>query len=535
MRSETSLMMKAVDPRTPGTERRDGMPDRGSGAETPAAGEWLWSVLTVTSCTIGASMLSPYLESADLAMIYLLGVVVVAGRTSMGPSLAAAVLSIAAFDYFFVPPHYTFAVSEAKYIVTFLVMFVVSIVISRLTQRIRRQAAESGLRERRTAALYSMSKELAGERDAVKLQAIAAKHVGETFDSGAVVLFPDGEGRIPAAGTEAFHMDEREQQAAQWALDNRQPSGANIPTGPDADASYVPLVASRGTVGVVGLRPRTVQGWLDPGQLRYLEAFTNQVAMAIERSLLVEETHRAVMHARTESLRNTLLSSISHDLRTPLTAVTGAASTLIENDASLDREDRLELVRTIQEEGERLSSIIANVLAMTRLESGDIRVNKEWQSLEEIVGVVLNRFGERLSGRSLKVDLPEGLPLIPFDALLLEQVLMNLIENALKYTPKGTPLELSASESFYTVTVSLADRGPGIPPGEEERIFEKFSRGPGAGGGVGLGLAICRAIINAHGGKIWAEAREGGGATFRFTLSSAGIPPMTKKEGAEDR
>jgi two-component system sensor histidine kinase KdpD len=196
----------------------------------------------------------------------------------------------------------------------------------------------------------------------------------------------------------------------------------------------------------------------------------------------------------------------------------------------LDQVSRLDLLQTIQEEADHLNRIIRNVLDMTRLESGAITVNKEWQPLEEIVGVVLNRLGDRLNDHPVTVKLPGNFPLIPFDGLLIEQVLMNLFDNAIKYTPKGTQLELSASESFYTVTVELADRGPGIPPGEEERIFEKFVRGRGTGGGVGLGLAICRTIINAHGGKIWAGNREGGGAVFRFTLSSAGIPPLPARE-----
>jgi two-component system sensor histidine kinase KdpD len=205
-------------------------------------------------------------------------------------------------------------------------------------------------------------------------------------------------------------------------------------------------------------------------------------------------------------------------------------STLLQNDVAIDQRNRFELLQTIQEEAERLNRIIKNILDMMRLESGALKVNKEWQSLEEIVGVVLNRLGDRLKDHPLTVKLPGNLPLVPFDALLLEQVFMNLFENAIKFGPKGTPLELSARESLYTVTVELADRGPGIPPGEEERIFEKFARGRAAGGGVGLGLAICRTIINAHGGKIWAENREGGGAVFRFTLSAAGLPPAPKRE-----
>ncbi len=493
-------------------------------------GEWTWCVLTVAACTGAAAVMFPYFELVDVAMIYLLGVVIAASRTSKLPALFSAFLSVAAFDFFFVPPRFTFAVGNTRYLVTFFVMFFVAFVTSRLTLRARQQAEDSRLKEQKTAALYDLSRDLVSERDQERLKAIAARHIGAVFGSHVMVLLPDSQGRIvfPHAGAEEFRRDGREREAAQWALDQRQPAGANIPTGPDSDASYFPLVASRGTVGVVGIRPRTLKGWFDSGQLRYLEAFTNQTAVAIERALLVEEAHRASMQAEAESLRNTLLSSISHDLRTPLTAITGAVSTLLQNDIAIDQQNRLELLQTIQEEADRLNRIIKNILDMTRLESGAIKVNKEWQSLEEIVGVVLNRLGDRLNDHPLTLKLPGNLPLIPFDGLLLEQVFMNLIENAVKYTPKGSPLELTASEDVYTVTVELTDRGPGIPPGEEERIFEKFVRGRAAGAGVGLGLAICRAIITAHGGAMWAEHRPGGGTVFKFTLSAAGIPPLPK-------
>lgn len=490
---------------------------------------WAWSILIVAVCTVVAVLIYPSFELVDAAMIYLLGVLITASRTTKWPALLSALLCVAAFDYFFVPPRFTFTVSNTRYLVTFAVMFFVALVTSRLTLRIRQQAHDARLKEQRTAALYDLSRELVRERDMDKLKAIAEQHIGTLFDSKVVVLLPDVRGKLSPPARD-FPWNEMEQEAAQWVFDNRQPAGLNALTGPDAEALYLPLIASAGNIGVIGLRPRKAGEKFDQGQLRYLEAFINQTGIAIERALLAEESHRALMKAETESLRNTLLSSISHDLRTPLSAITGAVSTLLAADAALDEKSRRELLETIQEESERLSRIIRNVLAMTRLESGILTLQKEWQSLEEIVGVVLNRQDERLNDHPITLNLSENLPLIPFDGLLLEQVFMNLFENAIKYTPGGTPLELSASEELYTVTVELADRGPGIPPGEEERIFEKFVRGRKAGGGVGLGLAICRAIITAHGGRIWVENRPGGGAVFRFTLSSAGVPPLPKED-----
>lgn len=514
----------------------DAVPDKHASSSTNflikranGKGGWLWSILTVSLCTGVAVLIFPAFELVDVAMIYLLGVVITASRTTKWPALLAALLSVAAFDYFFIPPRFTFAVSNTRYLVTFAVMFFVALATSRLTLRIKQQANDSLWKEQRTAALYDLSRALVRERDMDKLKAIAEQHMGKLFDSMVVVLLPDAHGKLlPPAPN--FSWNEIEREAAQWVFDNRQPAGLHALTGLDAEALYLPLIASAGNIGVVGLRPRELGKKLDQGQLRYLEAFINQTGIAIERALLAEESHQALVKAETESLRNTLLSSISHDLRTPLTSVTGAASTLLAADATLDQQSRRELLETIQEESERLSRIIKNVLAMTRLESGGIAVRKEWQSLEEIVGVVLNGLGERLNDHPLTLNLPANLPLIPFDGLLLEQVFMNLFENAIKYAPPGTRLELSASEELYTVTVDLADRGPGIQPGEEERIFDKFFRGRYAGGGVGLGLAICRAIISAHGGRIWAENRPGGGAVFRFTLSAAGVPPLPTRE-----
>ncbi len=494
--------------------------------------EWAWSILTVAACTGLAKLLVPYFEQLDIAMLYLLSVVITSIRASKWPSLFAAILSIAAFDFFFVPPYYSFTVSNVRFFLTFAVMFLVSLVISRLTIRVRQQAESARLRERRTAALYKLSRDLVRERGTVRLSEISIKHISEVFDSQVTILIPNDQNHlVPAiSGTSSFTPDQQEISVAQWVFEHRQPAGVGTDTLPGAKALYLPLVASSGAIGVIGILPKNTGDGFEPEQFHYLEAFANQTAIGIERSFLGEAAQRALLKAETESLRNTLLSSISHDLRTPLSAITGAATTLLQKDIAFDRNTRAELLQTIQEEAEHLNRIIKNVLDMTRLESGAINLNKEWQPLEEIVGAVLNRLGERLNDHPVTVNLQGNLPLIPFDSLLLEQVFMNLFDNAIKYSPPGTPLELSASESFYTVTVELADRGQGIPPGEEEHIFDKFVRGRSTSGGVGLGLAICRTIINAHGGKIWAENREGGGAVFRFTLPAVGLPPATNME-----
>jgi two-component system sensor histidine kinase KdpD len=499
--------------------------------KTPAK-DWTTSILVVTLCTsIGFLMRSDF-TLVDIAMVYILGVVFIASRTGNAPSLLASLLSVAAFDFFFVPPYYTFEVHDVKYFVTFIVMFLVAFVTSKLTLRIRSQADAARIRERSTAALYRLSRELVRERDIERLRDIATKHISEMFSGKAAVLLPNDRDRlnITATAQQTFVLDERELSVAQWASDHRQKAGRGTDTLPGARGLYIPLVASARTIGVIGLISDDDSGTLNPEQIHVLENFAHQIAMAFERAILAEEAQQALLKAETESLRNTLLSSLSHDLRTPLAAITGSSTTLLQQDDVLDRHDRRELIFTIIEESEHLNRLVRNVLDMTRIESGAITVKREWLPFEEIAGSVLNRLADKLIDHPFATRIPEDLPLTPFDPLLIEQVLMNLLENAIRYTPEGTAIELSAAVRGDELLVELADYGPGITPGDEERIFEKFVRGPVSTGGIGLGLTICRAIINAHGGRIWAKNREGGGVVFGFTLPILERPPVVETD-----
>ena len=493
--------------------------------------EWLLSIGTISVCTGIAAIMRPYATVVDAAMVYLLGIILVASRTGKGPSLLSTFLSVAAYDFFFVTPFYTFSVHNVRYFLTFIVMFVVALVISRLTLRIREQANAARQRERRTAALYNLSRELVHERGISQLSAVPIRQISDLFSGKVVVLVPDEKGSlaVTVTGTETFAPDQNELSVAQWCFDHRQRAGLDTDTLPGASALYLPLFTSSRTVGVLGILPPPLT-MFDMEQIHILESFANQIAMAIERALLAEETQRALLKAETEALRSTLLSSVSHDLRTPLAAITGAASTLLQTDIKLDKYNQMELIKTIYEGAEHLNEIIRNVLDMTRLESGAIIVKKEWQSIEEIIGVVLNRFSDKLKDHPLSINLSADLPLVPFDALLIEQVLVNLLDNAIKYTPRETPLDLSAELKGDSLLVELADRGPGIPAGEEKRIFEKFVRGSVVKGGIGLGLTICHTIVTAHGGSIRAENRPGGGAVFQFTLPIAGKPKPLEME-----
>jgi two-component system, OmpR family, sensor histidine kinase KdpD len=479
-------------------------------------------------------LLRGQVQIIDIAMIYLLAVVVVSSRFPQRAALLASLLSIAFFDFWFVRPYNTFAVSDVRYVLTFGVMFLIGVVMSRLTTRIREQAEAAREREERTAALYAISRELAVARKADDIIRIGARHLSETFGAEVRVLEPNPDGRIDLHPAFAGALDEKELTIAQWVFDRGQLAGAGTAILPPAAWLYLPLLASDRAVGVVAVRPDNPTLLRDPVRRQLLDTFAGQIAASLDRVRLASASQRAHLETEAERLRTALLSSLSHDLRTPLASIEGAASSLLDG-GSLSTETRRELAETIVGESRRMTRLVANLLNMVRLETGALQVQKEWQPLEEVVGVALIRLDERLAGRLVQTSLPPELPLVPIDGLLIEQVLINLIENALKYTPPGSPIEISATANARAVVVEVADRGPGLPSGEEGRVFDKFyrSRDEGRGVGAGLGLTICRGIITAHGGRIWAENRPGGGATFRFTLPLAGPPPTLRSDEAD--
>jgi len=489
--------------------------------------------LVVGLCTGLAWLMFPYFNLSNLIMAYLLGVVVVATRTGLGPSILASILSVGTFDFFFVPPYYSFAVSDTEYLVTFAVMLVVAVVLSNLAARMRAQAESARLRERRTAELYAMSRELAGSRGGRTVLETAVRHIAEVFRCQAAMLLPDDTGQLTrqVGLREQFDRATTDLGASQWVYEHGQMAGPGTGTLPGATALFLPLTASRGTIGVLGVRPAEPHSLEAPEQLHLLEAFASQAALAFERAQLAEEAQQAHVKAETEQLRSSLLSSVSHDLRTPLASITGTISGLLEDEEQIDRRTRRELLQSVYEEVERLNRLVNNLLDMMRLESGAVKIRKEWYLLEEVVGTALAYMEKRLQGRLVATHLPADLPLVQLDAVLIQQVFVNLLDNAAKYTPAGSPIEISAFQEDGTVQVEVADRGTGFAPGDEQRVFEKFYRGHAASiRGVGLGLAICRAIVETHGGKIWAENRAGGGAVFRFTLPAKEAPPEVTED-----
>jgi two-component system, OmpR family, sensor histidine kinase KdpD len=504
---------------------------------------YAWSVAAVVLTTSACLLLHPRVELSNLVMVYLLGVVAVAARFGRGPGILASILSVAAFDFFFVPPRWTFVVNDTQYVLTFVVMLFVAVVISALTDRIRAQAQAARDRERRTAALLSLSRELAATREPDALLDAAARHISELFDAQVLILMSaGGQLAVRARRATTYEPTAKELAVARWVLDHDQPAGLGTATLPAAQGLYLPLIGSQGTVGVLGVSPSNRRAFRHPEQLRLLEAFVNQSALAIERAKLAEETRAAWERVEAEFVRNTLLSSVSHDLRTPLAAITGAASSLLESGTSLPESARRELAETIGGESERMERLINNLLDMTRLESGGLQLKQEWQPIAEVIGAVLHRLDKRPDGRDVRVKLPPDLPLVAFDAVAIEQVLANLLDNALQYTPPDSPIDIAARLESAAIWVEVMDRGPGIPPGKEQQIFQKFfrARPEGSNGshrGIGLGLAICRGIVQAHGGTISAENRTGGGAVFRFTLPLTDPPPspeVPREQSSDD-
>jgi two-component system sensor histidine kinase KdpD len=489
------------------------------------------AVLTVSVATALAFVLFGRRELADVVMLYLLGIVLVATRFGFRASVLAGVLSVLAFDFFFVPPYLSFSVADVRHIVTFGVMLLVAVVIASLTQRVRDQVDVAQRSEHRTALLYAMSRELSRTEGLGPLTGVAARHVEQVFGSrvGVFTAGPAGQIQRDYATSGSDPFVEAESGVVHWVMTKRREAGLGTRTLGGSRGFYVPLVASGATsttLGVLGIYPDDPTRFDDPEQQTLADAFATQMAMAIERARLASETQQVRREVEVEQLRSTLLSSVSHDLRTPLAVMRGAASSLVDDDKKLGDADRRELALALLEETERLDRQVGNLLDMTRLESGALRIKKEWQSLQEVVGAAFNRLESQLGGRSVRIDVPADL-VAAFDGVLFEQVVVNLLENASKYTPEGAPVEVIASASGDEVSLAVADHGLGIPIDSREHIFEKFQRGPRAEarGGVGLGLAICRAVLTAHGGRIWVEEHLGGGAAFKLVFPLGGEPP----------
>lgn len=487
------------------------------------------AVGTVALCTALSWPLYQRLAPVNLTMIYLAGVVFAATRLTTGPAAVCAMLSALAFDFFFTVPYYSFAITDAQYSVAFIVLLLTALVVSGLTQRVRRQAESIRTRYHRTAALYFMSRQLAAAPNRDLLVRISGRHVSDVFQGEAVILLPDADRGLASVDPLPQWLVGNEFAAAQWVFAHQRWAGRGTDTLPASRAIYVPLIASGRPLGVLALNQKAA-GALEADQRHMLETFATQLAIALERTAFAEEAAGARIATESEQMRSALLSCVSHDLRTPLATIAGSAGTLLQGGAPLSDEQRAGLLRSIADESERMNELVGKLLDMTRLESPGFHLTCEWYPLPELVGSALTRLERRLHGHQVVTDVP-GAQLVLADGVLIEQVLVNLIENAAKYTPPGSTIRISAREEATLLRVEVDDDGPGLPAGSEATVFEKFVREQPHQDrrGVGLGLAICKAIVRLHGGQIGASTSVSGGACFWFTLPR-GTPPVMPEQ-----
>lgn len=479
-----------------------------------------WSAGMVAAATLLGLPLRPFINPINLVMLYLLAVVIVAVRLGQRPAMLASLLSVVAFNYVFVPPYYTYVVSDAQFLLTFAALLAVGIVISTLTAQARAQAQAAQRRETHTAALYELSRDLAAAATPDTIGRIVTAHIRRVFEGQAAILRPepDGETLRPCNTAPAFAANET--SVAAWAFQHSQPAGRGTDTLADVRGTYLPLQTEQNVVGVLGVNLKAETGRLAPEQWRLLESFANQTAQAMRRVQLVEAARQAQLLRETEKLQTALLNSISHDLRTPLASITGALSSLRNDAAFLDAAARTLLVDTAWEQSGRLNNLVGNLLEMTRLEAGATKVKPEPCDVQDLIGVALAQLGHRLGNRMLNIEAPDDLPLVPMDFVLMVQALVNLLDNACKYSPPDTPITIRAAATPTEFLLRVSDQGSGIPAGERERIFQKFYRAQAVNGvsGTGLGLSISKGIVEAHGGRIWVDNNPAGGAEFTIAL-----------------
>jgi len=493
----------------------------------PAAAQSYGAALLICLGTaLATTPLLPHFDSANIVMLFLLAVVGVAVRYGRGPAVLAAVVNVAAFDVLFVPPRFSFKIHDWQYLLTFAVMLIVGLVVGQLTARFRYQAQVARAREARARYLYEMSRELSGALAVEQVIEISERCVEASFRVKARLLLPDDRDRLQPPPVRAG-KPKVDLAIAQWCFDRNDPAGLGTDTLPAASLLYLPLKAPLRTRGVLAVAPEQRRLLLIPEQRRLLDTFAALIAIALERVHFATVARDTLVKMEAERERNSLLAALSHDLRTPLTALIGLAETLA-LELTAEESPHQESLMAIRQQAVRMALLADNLLDMAKLQAGGVRLRKDWQSLEELVGSAVRMLEQPLREHPLRLALGPELPLINCDAVLIERVLVNLLENAAKYTPPGTVIGVTAATSTDWLNVEVWDEGSGLPAGHEHVLFEKFTRGhaESAVPGVGLGLAICRAIIEAHGGQIRAENRVTGGARFSFTLPLETPPPL---------
>jgi two-component system sensor histidine kinase KdpD len=478
---------------------------------------------------ISISTASVVIGYQEIALILLLMIVLLANFLGRGPILLAATLSALLWNYLFIPPRFTFFITSLRDILIFGLYFIVALVTGNLTARQRAQARALRLREERMSAFSMMAQEVAHALTLDDVLQTAVEQVSQVFGAEIAILLPDAAGHLSSTPRlkSTMNLDLKELSVATWAFEHGQPAGRFTETLPTASTQYVPLVTPGGVVGVMGIQ-RAERLSVDQEVL--LNTFANHIALAVEHALLAETARHTAVLNESERLASTLLDSVSLELRTPIAAIREAATALIDAHQMGDEGAELAYDNAIQTEATQLARVVDNLLDMTRLESGHLQLNLGWHSVSDLVSQSLKRVDKELANHELVIDVPADLPPVRVDLVLMEQVLVNLLHNAAVYTPKGVRVRVTARVEEPELVLSVADRGPGLPPADLKRVFEKFYRAPGSTpGGTGLGLSICRGLVEAHGGTISAENRPHGGARFtiRLPISKASNPNPT--------
>lgn len=496
---------------------------------------YVFTVLFVALATGIGWVGRPFLVLVDDTIIYLYVIVVAALLYSWGPAIVAAILSVLAYDFFFVPPVLEFNFADLHYIFTFLMMFLVGLLVAQLASGIRREQRLAATREKRTSALFALSRVLVSATDEYKVAALMVRYTSAAFGASAALLMPDSNQTLRVIASEGdLPIKPPDQCAIERAYEKGQAAGRGPENHSAAQLLCVPVVASGATIGVLAVRHS--EATVLRAELReMLESFGQLGGASIAGLRLAEIVTSAELRARTEAVRSALLSSVSHDLRTPLGVLTEAATMLRDESELLTQGQRSDMIVTVCEQAEHMEGRIANLLGMTRLESGEISIKREWVPCEELIGAALNMVERRVAHLAIRTNIPADLPPIAVDPSLIEQLLGNLFENIVKYAGPRATVDVTAQSDGDQFTLEVADDGPGISPGNEERIFDKFFRSdPRKTGGTGLGLAICRAIAEIHGGKISASNRPRGGAVFRLEIPRVGTPPELPPEASSE-
>ncbi len=494
---------------------------------------YAFALAVVATAVAAAAAIEPLLPLANLSLVFLTGVLLVAVRTAMRPALFTAVVSAAAYNFFFTNPRYTFAIHRKEDLLTVAFFLIMGLIGGQLAGRVRNQVLALRSTNEQTQALLTLTRRLGSTIDLPTLYREAAVAMADYLHVPVVLLAPGDGGLVSqmAASQGAENLDEKARSAAQWACDRRQPSGFQTDTLSAVDWRFLPLAFEQECFGVIGVqRPR--QGSASSEQLAAIDALVSHVTLAVARTRLATSLAQAKVAEETERLRSALLSSVSHDLRTPLASMIGAASSLRALDDALSAEDRQELLDSVVSEGERLNRYIQNLLDMTRLGHGTLKLERDWIGVDDILNSALRRTRELLRDRRLVRSIEPGLPLLYVHPALIEQALVNVIENAAKFSPDGGEVRVAATVEDGELLIAVSDEGPGIPPEQRERVFDMFfTGGEGDRGkhGSGLGLAICSGMIGAHGGRIEAlPGPNGRGTTIAIRL------PVIRQPDKED-